>query len=127
MLLDTCTVLWLAADKSKLSEEARRALREARGPLFVSAISAFEIAARYRMRALQLPMPPDDWYREALEFFALQEIPISGSIAARAALLPPHHDDLCDRTIVATALERGLPIVTPDASIGAYEGVSIIW
>ena len=127
MLLDTCTLLWLGADKTQLSPRARQALGDNAGPLYVSAISGFEIAARYRGRTLQLPMAPSDWYREALAFFSLQEVPVTGEIAARAAMLPPHHDDLCDRTIVATALERGWPVVTPDASFAEYDGVSVIW
>ena len=127
LLLDTCTLLWLAADKSRLSPRARALLTETQDVCFVSAISGLEIALRYRERLLQLPLPPADWVQEAVGFFALEEIPVSAAIAMRVALLPPRHDDLCDRTLVATALEKGLSIVTPDPLIAAYEGISVIW
>ena len=127
LLLDTCTLLWLVADKNRLSENARVALSSAAEPPFVSGISAFEIAARYRSHGLRLPLPPDDWYREAIEFHGLVELPVTGSIAARAALLPPQEGDLCDRTIVATALENALVVLTPDPSIARFDGVQVLW
>lgn len=127
LLLDTCALLWLVADKARLSAAARQALQQTERPPAVSGVSAFEIASRYRAGALRLPMPPDDWYREALKFHGVIEIPITGAIAGRAAMLPPLHEDYCDRTIVATALDQGLTVVTPDPAIRCYDGLQSVW
>ncbi len=127
LVLDTCTLLFLAADKRKLSQGARAALGGAGSVLGISAISGFEIAARYRARLLQLPLPPGEWFAEALAFHAVRELPVTGAIAARAALWPAAHDDLCDRVIAATAIEHHADIVTPDALLADFPGVSAIW
>ena len=87
-LLDTCTLLWLASDHSKLSQPALQALAEEETTLFVSAISAFELGIKHAKGALTLPMKPDRWYGEVLEFHGLHEIPVDGRIAARSTMLP---------------------------------------
>jgi PIN domain nuclease of toxin-antitoxin system len=127
ILLDTCVLLWLAADPSRLSKLALDQLSEHRGRLFVSAISAFEIGIKHRKGKLELPMPPDDWYEEALEFHGLAEIPVSGRIASRSTLLPSLHSDPCDRILVATAQQHGVAILTPDPLIQAYPEIRWLW
>jgi PIN domain nuclease of toxin-antitoxin system len=126
-LLDTCTLLWLAAEQSRLSDRARKCIRDHSGSLFVSAISAFEIALRHEHKKLRLPLPPPTWWREALSFHGLREIPVSGEIAATSAMLPPLHNDPCDRLIIATAQVHRLAILTPDSHIRQYSRVEVEW
>jgi hypothetical protein len=57
----------------------------------------------------------------------LQELPITGAIAATAVTLPPIHRDPADRFIIATALRHGLAVVTAAATIGKYPGIRVIW
>ena len=127
LLLDTCAVLWLADDQESLSARAREAIEESAAGLFVSAISAFEIAIKHRQGKLRLPLEPAEWYAEALETHGLSEIPVSGEIALRATALPPIHRDPCDRFIIATALTKDLAVVTPDRTIPQYPGVRVVW
>ncbi len=127
LLLDTCTLLWLAADQSKLSKHALAALSEAQTAPFVSAISAFEIGIKNRKGALTLPIAPEAWFERALEAHALIEIPVSGRIAVRSTALPPLHGDPCDRIIIATAQIHSLRIVTPDHLIASYPETMILW
>jgi len=127
LLLDTCCLLWLAADQTKLSPAATALLAKHRGGLWVSAISAFEIGIKSRKKALELPLPPEAWYARALEFHGLREIPIDGAIAVRSTALPPHHADPCDRLIVATAERHHLTILTPDPLIRAYAEAATAW
>jgi PIN domain nuclease of toxin-antitoxin system len=126
-LLDTCTLLWLVADQSKLSDQARTILSKKDEPLYISAISAFEIGIKHRRGALSLPMEPDVWYEEALGFHGVSEIPVSGTIAARSTMLPALHSDPCDRIIIATAQLHNLTILTPDQHIREYSDTSTAW
>ncbi|HEY3357898.1 MAG TPA: type II toxin-antitoxin system VapC family toxin [Polyangia bacterium] len=126
-LLDTCTLLWLVADQAALSPAARTWLGAHAGRLFVSAITAFELAIKQRKGSLKLPLPTSTWYARALEFHGLRELPVDGPIAIAAAELPPLHRDPCDRIIVATGLAHGLAVVTPDPAIAAYPGTRIVW
>lgn len=129
ILLDTCALLWLAVDQSRLSTDAKQALEQAAGGLFVSAISAFEIGTKLRRGALSLPargMSVRDWYSEALDFHGVRELPVTGEIALESTALPLHHRDPCDRIIVATARVMSLRVMTPDPLISSYE-VDIAW
>ncbi|MCC6872672.1 MAG: hypothetical protein IT378_00070, partial [Sandaracinaceae bacterium] len=64
-LLDTCALLWLASGDRALSKAAREAIGAPNAPLFVSAISAFEIGIKERRGALALPLAADRWYVRA--------------------------------------------------------------
>ncbi len=60
-------------------------------------------------------------WRQDLLNMGLNEIPVDGSIAARAGLLPDIHGDPADRIIVATAL-TGHQLVTADRAILRWTG-----
>lgn len=126
-LLDTCTLLWLTADHTRLSEEVVSVLVRHSEQLFVSAITAFEIGTKHRKGKLELPMEPVRWYEIALLFHQIMEIPVNGRIAARSTQLPRLHADPCDRMIIATAQLRQLTVLTPDSLIRAYPEVRVVW
>jgi len=46
-----------------------------------------------------------------MEFYGLNELPVTGIIAAGAAMLPYIHNDPCDRIILATAKQYSLDII----------------
>jgi PIN domain nuclease of toxin-antitoxin system len=127
ILLDTCSLLWLVADQGKLTRRGKELLRANADSLWVSAISAFEVATKSRRGALELPMAPRAWYTHALEFHGLKEVPITGEIAACSVELPFHHNDPCDRIIIATALVHGMSILTPNRLIAQYEEAQTVW
>ncbi len=127
ILLDTCALLWLAADQDKLSTSAKKAIRDHAGRLFVSSISAFEIAVKARRGKLELPMEAGAWFERALKHHGLTEVAIDGGIAARSVGLPPLHNDPCDRFIIATALHHDMAILTCDNLISQYEEIRVIW
>lgn len=127
LLLDTCTLLWLVAGGTALSAVARDAISAPGARLFVSAITAFEVAIKQRRGALTLPLAPLVWYERALAFHGVEEIAVDGRIAARSATLPPLHADPCDRIIVATAQRDDLVILTPDSLIRAYPRTRTRW
>jgi len=126
-LLDTCSLLWLVAAQDQLSSHVRELLCREQDLLFVSAISAFEIGVRHRKRALELPLEPEVWWRRAVDFHGLREIPVTGRIASRATRLPEHHKDPCDRIIIATAQLQGLIVLTPDPLIRKYAEARSDW
>jgi len=127
LLLDTCTLLWLASALERLSPRARELIGEHAGLLFVSAISAFELGVKHRKGRLTLPLPPGDYYARALERHGLREIAVDGGIAELSTRLPPLHADPCDRIIVATAQRHRLTVVTPDPLVAAYPDTSVAW
>jgi PIN domain nuclease of toxin-antitoxin system len=63
-LLDTCAILWLASDPEQLSGRARELLLHPDSKLYVSSISAWEIALKVKKRKLVLPVEPRQWWQE---------------------------------------------------------------
>jgi PIN domain nuclease of toxin-antitoxin system len=127
ILLDTCTLLWLVSGHERLSVRARERIEGSRGAIFVSAISALEVALEQRKGRLELPLSPHEWYPLALRHHGVVEIPITGSIALDSAALPDLHRDPADRVIVATAHAHQLTILSPDPLIRAYPEVRTDW
>ena len=124
MLLDTCALLWLVHDRSKLSDETLQKMDDA-SILYVSAITGFEIGLKYKAGKLQLPMPPTEWVEGVLESYDISVIDLNMGICIKATELPPIHRDPCDRFIIATALLRALPVVTVDHRFAEY-GVEVL-
>ena len=124
MLLDTCALIWLAMGGGRVSKKARQAIDEA-AAVYVSSISAFEIAYASEKGRLDLPCDPERWYFEVLEQHNLNEVLLSGKIAIASTKLPMVHTDPCDRFIIATAQLENLPIVTADRKFLKYN-VAII-
>lgn len=124
MLLDTCAVLWLAEGSKHLSATARERIDTA-AVVYVSAISAFEIAIKCRSGKLILPTPPDEWFRKVVEHHALTVQPLDWDVCVGAAQLPPIHNDPCDRFIIAAAKRDDIPVVTSDPRFSGY-GIEVI-
>ena len=126
-LLDTCTLLWLASGHSQLSAEAKRLLKTAQGKVFVSSISALEIAIKARRKKLVLPLRAGEWFARAVAHHGLNEIAVDSTTAAFSGELPTLHFDPFDRILVATAALNSLKILTPDKEIAKYKDVKTIW
>lgn len=125
ILLDTCTLLWLARGEG-LPVDVARAIDDADGA-FVSAISALEIGIKVAKGRLEVGMPLRAWWPAVLEQHRLAEVPVEADIALRAAALPPVHADPADRVLIATAQHLRARLVTPDPLIRAYPGVEVWW
>lgn len=129
IVLDTHAWVWWVAGGERLSEPARRAVERAMGDgsLYVSSISAWEVALLVHRGRLELTMELDDWIArsEALPF--LRFVPVDNRIALRSVGLTGLHDDPADRIILATALSLGARLVTRDRKLHGYRGVETIW
>jgi PIN domain nuclease of toxin-antitoxin system len=128
ILLDTCTLLWLAEDPPRLPRMVMAAIRHvAPGQRFLSAISAFEIGVKYRNGKLSLPKKPRQWVDESCAKRGLIVVPVTKDIAHRATELALYHRDPADRIIIATALEHDLTVLTPDLQFRRYKPIKLAW
>ncbi len=124
LLLDTCALIWLSLGGGKLTKQALRLIDDAQ-MVSISTISAFEISHKYAKGGIELPCDPERWFYEVLKFHDIAEIAVDSQIAISSTKLPFIHSDPCDRFIIATAMRRGLPIVTADDRFTEY-GVKVI-
>ena len=123
-LLDTCALIWLVQKSKRLSASVRKSLANA-ADIFVSPVTAWEIAVKYQAGKLKLPLDPGEWFRIAVESFNLTILPLDYLTLVKSTQLPPHHRDPADRAIIAAALSNGLPVVTGDGRFAAY-GVNVV-
>lgn len=124
ILLDTAGLIWWSAREPKLGRSAARmiAVSGESGRLFVSAISAWEIAQKYSKGRLELPLEPDRYLRRLKDILGFRWLALDHADGLEAAALPEldHHKDPADRMIIAQARRRRLCLLTSDAIILAY-------
>ncbi len=126
LLLDTCTFLWASSEPERLSERARRLFADPGNELFLSVVSAWEVAVKHSLGRLPLPEPPMTFIASRRKAYSVQSLPLEEEAALNVARLPKLHTDPFDRLLVSQAVVHGLAILTPDEQIAQY-AVRILW
>jgi PIN domain nuclease of toxin-antitoxin system len=126
LLLDTCTLLWLQMDKSRVPSRLLEILAIPETRRFLSAAVPWEIAIKWSSGKLPLPCPPDEFIKKARIESIIEEMPIFESAALQTAKLPRLHTDPFDRIQISQAIDMSLAIATPDPLIRQY-AVRTIW
>ena len=130
IVLDTHVWLWFISNPELLSRKARKAVDfELRNEkVFISSISAWEIALLVSSQRLQLTLEVADWIAKSEMLPYFQFIPVDNSIAIKSVNLPgPLHRDPADRIIIATAISLGASLLTKDEKILNYPHVKTVW
>lgn len=126
ILLDTCAVLWWTLEPSMLSELAASACRDIpHTGAVISSISIWEIGIKMRKGTLRMPATFSEFVNRLQNIDNIEIIPVGVKIWVRNIELDWQHRDPADRTIVATALMRNIPIVTKDSVISGYYAKTI--
>jgi len=76
LILDTCALIWLTTGDKMLSPEAVEAI-EAAPLVYVSPISAWEISHKVARKKIRWPLPPQEWFFNAVEKHSLHILPLS--------------------------------------------------
>ena len=98
LLLDTHAFLWAISNNPRLSKATRAAIVDGSNIVYVSAVTAWEIAIK-RTRG-KLEMPPLEYY-EQLHLHRFTPLSITTDHALAIETLPPHHNDPFDRMPVS--------------------------
>lgn len=125
-LLDTHTLLWSFNGSSSLSTCARRLIEDGANEILVSAVSAWEIAAKVRLGKLPTGEELLGDFSFYLGQLGVDPLPISIEHALRAGRLPGEHRDPFDRMLIAQAQAEDIPIVSNDRVFDEYH-VQRIW
>lgn len=125
-LLDTVAVYRAATMPEALSPAARALLDDSSHSLFVSLVSAWELAIKASLGKLPLPCSIEEFFPQAVRDLLAQELRLELRAIAKLATLPSHHGDPFDRLIIAQALVDECAVVTSDARFAAY-GIEVIW
>lgn len=126
LLLDTCAFLWWTQGDARVATEARRVITDPANDVYVSALSAWELAVKHGLGKLELPAPPEVFVPTRREWYDFKSLPIDEASALQLRRLPPLHRDPFDRLLICQAIEHGMTLVTPDRLISQYP-VRILW
>jgi PIN domain nuclease of toxin-antitoxin system len=125
-LLDTHVLLWWAHNDSRLSDVALSILKDEENQILISAVSAWEIAIKYALKKLQLPLAPREFLQRVMSEYQFVPLAISFLHATHVAELPPVHTDPFDRLLIAQAREEKIPLLSDDPQIAKYE-LDLVW
>lgn len=128
IVLDTHALLWWALDPEQLSGAAKAAVAtmEQQGG-YASSISIWELGIKVRRGQLELPITIDEFARRVQGGGAVELLEVDTTIWLRTLGLDWSHRDPADRVIVATALLKGVPVLTKDRVLHAFGDVECVW
>lgn len=126
LLLDTHALIWWLAGDDRLGGAARAAMENPDIPVYVSAVSAMEVATKFRLGKLA------DAAELALNFAQIVvsngflELPLSMAHALRAGSLRADHRDPFDRMLIAQAELEQMALVSNESLFDTF-GIVRLW
>ncbi|MCL1823695.1 MAG: type II toxin-antitoxin system VapC family toxin [Oscillospiraceae bacterium] len=124
-LLDTHTALWSLYDKQKLSGKAKSIISNISFPLYISIVSAWEIAIKLNIGKLNLT-GGSSYFLEKMNENGVRLLGLESSYIKQVEDLPLIHRDPFDRLLIATAIVENMTILTADENIHQYN-IPYIW
>lgn len=127
LLLDTHIIVWAASDAARLEPRVAALLTDTRNELWMSAVSAWELAMLAERGRLDLRPDADRWIAAAVAGLGLREAPLTSAIAMESRRLTLSTQDPADRFIAATARVHECSLVTADAALRRIPGVRVVF
>jgi PIN domain nuclease of toxin-antitoxin system len=128
IVLDTHALLWWTLSPGQLSRPATEVLaRVAQTGGLASSISIWEIGVKVQRGKLALGISVDELVRRVERSGVVELVPVDTPIWLRSLALSWDHKDPADRVIVATALHRGVPVMTKNEAIRSSGLVATVW
>ena len=126
LLLDTHAVLWWFLNDAALSRAAEAAIGADDAEVWVSSVSALEIANKFRIGKLPEASGLAAEFEAEVAHEGFGSLPITLRHASLAGRLAFPHKDPFDRLLIAQALTENLTLVSNERAFDAT-GVSRIW
>ena len=126
LLIDTHAALWLFNEHENLSPRARDFLRNEESELYISIVSAWEIAIKHSLGKLTEFPGGVKLFFSAINENPIEIIPVLPGHVEKVEELPYIHSDPFDRIIISTAMCEDMAILTADENIHKYD-VKCVW
>lgn len=127
LLLDTCTFLWVVLEPARLSAHVTRLVADPGNTVFLSTVSAWEIAVVYALGRVTLQQPAEIFVPTQRQNHGIDLLPLSEAAALYVPNMPPIHRDPFDRMLICQAIVHDLVLLTPDPLIRQYPQVRTEW
>lgn len=125
LLLDTHTLMWWVWDDPRLSRRAHAAIADA-DEVFVSSVSAFEIATKHRVGKLPNAGDLALDFSGCVEAEGFIELPVTWRDAGYAGRVTHPHKDPFDRLLIAQGVMNELVLVSNEKLFDSFM-VSRLW
>ena len=122
-LLDTCTLLWVAADDNNLSHEVRDIINKS-SKIYYCPLSFAEIEIALKKERIILKATFAEFVQNVEKKFSA--INFDGNSALQFYMLETHHKDPFDRMLISIAKANNLTFLSPDEIIRKYN-IKVIW
>lgn len=126
LLLDTHAILWWLLGDERLPSKARAAIVDDGSEVFASAVSAMEIATKFRIGKLPEAAPVAGRLAAVAAARHILPLPISLKHSDLAGSLPFPHRDPFDRLLIAQALLEQATLVSNETLFDQF-GVRRLW
>jgi PIN domain nuclease of toxin-antitoxin system len=126
-LLDTHTFLWAIQKSVRLSKQARSIIEDIDAPIYLSAVSAYEIMYKYSIGKLPEYNEVAEDYFEFVKRLEVSELAINTRHTHFAGKLEWSHRDPFDRLLAAQAHVENLTLITSDPAFQTLPWVSVLW
>jgi PIN domain nuclease of toxin-antitoxin system len=121
LLLDTNILLWLMSGSKRLTSNARSLIEDA-FEVYVSSVSLWEIAIKWRLGKIK---EDPRLVADQLEAAGLRELQMTNRHALATSTLPLLHNDPFDRILIAQAITETMRLLTADAKLKPYSELVI--
>ena len=119
---DTNIALRATAKPESLSKAIQRALLH--GPLFISALTYWEVVVKVGKNKLDVGNPKI-WWAEMMAQLNANQLSFRPEHAAGIYDLPNHHNDPFDRALIAQAIAEDLQLLSTDTEMPKYKSAGL--
>ena len=122
VLIDTQVFLWGLFEPEKLPDKVKIFLKDTfENEMYLSHVSAWEIAIKYGIKKLSLPDVPERYVPDRVREAGLIHLPIKLEHVTQVHTLPLVHRDPFDRLLISQARVEGMAILTGDSHFAKYK------
>lgn len=126
ILLDTHALTWWLWEDRRLSARAREILEEPGSDIVVSAISAWEVALKFKIGKWPEAETLALNFEVIVESQGFDLLSLSATHARLGGLIDSPHRDPFDRLLAAQAMALNIPVLSQDAKLHNL-GATVIW
>ena len=125
-LLDTHTAFWFFAGSPELSEGAKSEIIDIDNEIFVSVVSAWEIAIKRSLDREKSPLCSAGEFFDKVALSGFELVSLDPRHIIPVETLPYHHRDPFDRLLIATAMAEDMTFLSADENVVKYD-VKWLW
>lgn len=92
----------------------------------LSLVSIWEVAIKFNMGKLDLPLPFDEFVDKTIQSYSLRLLYIQIPHLRRVARLPHYHRDPFYRLLIAQSQVENIPVITSDAAFDSCK-IQRVW